>query len=161
MELAELKKLLSYNPDTGFFKRLVRTTNSVQVGDIAGAVNSEGYTRIGVFGKQYKVHRLACFYMTGKWPVQMDHINHIYTDNRWCNLRSVTHKENAVNRSLYSNNTSGVNGVYWSKYRNKWYSTIRIKGRLKYLGYFVDKFEAICTRMSADNKYGFHENHGR
>ena len=29
------------------------------------------------------------------------------------------------------------------------------------LGDFFDKFEAICARMSANNKYGFHKNHGK
>jgi hypothetical protein len=36
-----------------------------------------------------------------------------------------------------------------------------VNNRRVSLGYFSDKFEAICVRKSADNKYDFHSNHGR
>ncbi len=44
-------------------------------------------------------HRLAFALMTGQWPNIVDHINRDRSDNRWSNLRDVTQRENAKNRS--------------------------------------------------------------
>lgn len=41
----------------------------------------------------------------------IDHINRNSMDNRRCNLRRTTAKENANNRKKQTNNTTGVNGV--------------------------------------------------
>ena len=158
----ELKVLVDYSQSTGLFTRLIKTSSRVKVGDIAGYVHKiNGYRYIRAEGKSYRAHRLAWFYMTGEWPKEIDHINHIKTDNRWENLREVTHQENGKNRSKSKNNTSGVTGVSRSKQTSKWAAHIRINGKLRCLGSFTDKFEAICCRKSAENKHGFHPNHGR
>ena len=100
--------------------------------------------------------------MTGKWPKErMDHINHIRKDNRWLNLRETTNQENNKNASKRKDNTSGVPGVYWAKHCNKWLASINNGGERVNLGGFTDWFEAVCAKMSANNKYGFHSNHGR
>jgi HNH endonuclease len=159
---SELKEILHYNHDTGVFTRLVSTGNRVKVGEIAGYSMGCGYISIGVHKKYYLAHRLAWLYMTGYWPNdKIDHINHIRDDNRFCNLREVTHRENLMNSSMYKNNSSGITGVYWYKKYSMWLIMISIKGKQINLGYFVDKFEAICARKSAENKYGFHINHGK
>lgn len=63
--------------------------------------------------------------------------------------------------SLFRTNISGVAGVHFRKCRNKWRARIMVDGIDIHLGHFSDKFEAICARKSANNKYGFHENHGK
>ena len=153
-----LKELLHYNPDTGIFTWTVPRQG---VKAKAGSVNGKGYRQITIDYKLYQVHRLAFLYMTGEWPKdQLDHINHIRTDNRWLNLREATCQENQRNRTKNKDNTSGVTGVYRHTVTQQWYSQIKDGGKNKYLGYFTDKFEAICARKSAEVKYGFHENHG-
>ena len=69
-------------------------------------------------------------------------------------------QENGKNRPMQKNNTSGVVGVHRCKTHNRWVAYTKVDGKFINLGYFKDKFEAICARMSANNKYGFHANHG-
>jgi len=160
---AQLKESLDYNPETGVFIWLLPYKNSRInrcVGDIAGAVWTGVYMGISVRGGNYLSHRLAWFYVYGVWPLYIDHKDHDRVNNRINNLRSVTRNENQQNRSLNKNNTSGVTGVFWSKVMLKWAAKMTIDGDKKTIGYFTDKFEAICARLSANNKHGFHPNDG-
>ncbi|MCK4792503.1 MAG: HNH endonuclease [Desulfobacteraceae bacterium] len=155
----ELKEVLNYNLETGeLVWRISRGTR--KAGDIAGTLNALGYVVIRIKGKLYLAHRLAWFIEHGRWPKEIDHINHGKADNRWVNLREITHQENMMNQPLRKSNTSGVCGVDWHKRDNKWRSKIMIDGKTLHLGYFTDKLDAITARKEAENKYGFHENHG-
>lgn len=153
----ELKNQFHYNPYTGIFIRK-------KLGKKTGSKNNCGYININVNNKTYSAHRLAWLYVHGDWPKNIDHVNHIRHDNRLVNLRNVTHKENRRNSSLISTNKSGVNGVHWNKNTNKWIACIFMRNGENiesiHLGSHLDKFEAICARMSANNKHGFHKNHG-
>jgi hypothetical protein len=79
------------------------------------------------------------------FPPEIDHINRDGLDNRRCNLRVVTHRQNAENRrgqSLY-----GV-GVYIDP-TNKvrpFRALALINGRLKHLGLFPTASEARLAR---------------
>lgn len=156
-----LKKLLSYNPKTGEFVWMDDRNHMAMAGDKAGSLNVNGYVCIFVFNKSYRAHRLAWLYMTGKWPKeQIDHINHIRDDNRWENLREVNSSENQRNRTINRNNTSGITGVYLNKFNNTWRGMICVDCKIITLGSYIDKFEAICARKSAEIKYKYHDNHG-
>jgi len=149
----QVKELLHYIPES---------IGSFLKGCIAGSLDVKGgYVRISVLGVSYKAHRLAWFYVHGAWPNQIDHINGIRDDNRLINLRSVTAKENQQNKQMQKNNKSGVCGVRWAGKLNKWRCTINDSGAAVNLGVYHDFFEAICARKSAENRYGFHPNHGR
>lgn len=80
----------------------------------------------------------------------IDHINHNKLDNRKENLRLVSKSQNAMNSRLSKNNTSGRTGVSFIKSYNKWMSYIMINGKLKNLGYFDNKSDAIKTREFAE-----------
>ena len=41
----------------------------------------------------------------------------------------------------------------WNKQNKKWTASIRINNKQKYLGSFIDKTEAIKTRLNAELKY--------
>lgn len=121
-----LKQYLHYDKDTGIFTRLIRTSCSVKIGDVAGCVDC-GYIRLTLLGKKYHAHRLAWLYMTGKWPKQeIDHINGVRSDNKICNLREATHSENMKNYAKKSTNTSGYKGVSWSKRDRYWVASFNI-----------------------------------
>lgn len=82
-----------------------------------------------------------------------DHIDRDTLNNRRYNLRPATHAENSRNQSLHKNNTSGVTGVSWNKRDSKWSAEIRINGEHLYLGYFINKEDAIRARLYAEVKH--------
>jgi hypothetical protein len=79
----------------------------------------------------------------------IDHINGLTTDNRFENLRIVSHKVNSRNKKMHNTNTSGFNGVSWNKRYRKWETYIRVNNKKKYLGYYDTIEEAIAARESA------------
>ena len=159
--VGELKSLLDYNPSTGLFIWKSDRTSTVREGDVAGT-NCKGYITITINGKRYQAHRLAWLYMTGNLPNnQIDHINGVRDDNRFCNLREVDNSENARNSKHRDNNTSGHIGVNFEVRGSKWTANIKVDGKKIYLGRFPTKDEAIEARKKAEIKYGFHSNHGR
>jgi hypothetical protein len=90
---SRLRELLSYDPATGVFTRLVRAGHS-NAGDVAGSVDSDGYRQIGIDGKSYKVARLAFLYMTGALPSKRVYYkNGNPLDNRWVNLREAATRQ--------------------------------------------------------------------
>jgi hypothetical protein len=93
-------------------------------------------------------------------PKQADHLNRDSLDNRWCNLAASSAKENMKNKSMFSNNTSGVTGVSWNKTAGKWQARVRLGGKQKYLGYFTDLGEAAEAVRAFREANGFSEGHG-
>ena len=101
-----LKEILDYDFKTGIFTWKF-THGNVKKGNRAG-YNSNGYRQIQL-GYQsdcrtFKEHRLAFLYMIGRFPdssLVVDHINGEKDDNRWCNLREVTQRENMQNCKSY------------------------------------------------------------
>ena len=156
-----LKELFHYDKDSGVFYRKTAVSNT-KVGDIAGNIQKKtGYVRISVDNVRYRAHRLVFLYMTGKLPnFEIDHINHNTSDNRWCNLREVSSKDNKKNKSKYRSNSSGVVGVNWHKQNRKWTASISVDGQSVYLGSFNSFHEAVNVRKNSEVLYGFHENHG-
>ena len=157
----EVAKLLAYCPDTGVFTRTVSNNNRFPVGEIAGYINTKGYRQIKLGKKRYYASRLAWLFVHGEWPDgQIDHINHIRDDDRIKNLRVVSSRGNNRNRSIASNNVSGVTGVHWLTSRQCWRSNITVNGKRIHLYHGKDIDKAIDARKAAERKYGFHKNHG-
>ncbi len=139
-----LKRLLHYNPDSGLFTWLMRTSNRVRVGDIAGCIGKDdGYVRLSIDGVLYLGHRLAWFYMTQEWPpVDADHENRITSDNRWINLRPATRGQNSTNQRK---RRVGLKGCYQNPKSGSWIASITHKSLPKgheYLGSFYTEEEA-------------------
>lgn len=149
---AELKTLLHYNPEAGVFTRLVRTSNRIKVGDVAGGLNAGGYVQIRIHGVLQQAHRLAWLYMTGQWPEhEIDHRNTIPSDNRWENLRETPHKMNSENqRRAHTNNRSGLLGVY--RRQTKFVAEVRVNGKKHFLGYFDTPEVAHAAYLDAKRK---------
>lgn len=111
ISLEYLKSILRYEPETGNWFYIVNRGRSSK-GSLAGYASKDGYHRILTCGKSYVSHRLAWFYMTGEWPKdQIDHINGIKLDNRWCNLREATISQNNRNKKVNGKNRTGLKGV--------------------------------------------------
>lgn len=167
-----LRERLRYDAGTGklfwreagpqHFKiaRIHLAWNKRFAGKEAGAELNNGYLYLNLKKQVMLVHRVIWMMVYGYWPEQVDHINHIRTDNRLSNLREVTHVGNAQNISLPADNTSGRIGVYWFAQRNVWYARIKAHGKNHHLGFFKDKGDAIAAREAAELRFGFHVNHG-
>jgi hypothetical protein len=156
------QELWDYDEDSGVFvwrrQRNSRAPQGVEAGSLDKA---DGYRLIRYNRLKYRAHRLAWFYTYGVWPKdQIDHINGDKDDNRLCNLREADASLNARNRRLQSNSKSGVMGVYYDTFNKKWRAQIKPEGVKLCLGRYTHKEDAIAARKSADEKYGFHANHG-
>lgn len=88
-----------------------------------------------------------------KHATEVDHINTCGCDNRKINLRIGTPITQGSNKRKYSNNKSGITGVHWHKQKELWHAYIRVAKRLKHLGYFTNKKDAITARRQAEIKY--------
>ena len=160
---SRLKEVLDYNPITGIFTKVSKIDNKGRNrgGFIVGSNHAKGYLTCSLDNKQYLLHRLAVLFMTGIMPeTQVDHINHVKTDNRWINIRLTDNQENHKNTPLFSNNKSGFNGVCWYKNYNKWRAYIKVNGKQITIGYFENKDDAITARALANKDNNFHLNHG-
>lgn len=134
--------------------------NSRHAGEKAGGDNGCGYETVCILGKRYKSHRVIWAMETGDWPVsEVDHIDGNGLNNRWINLRSVSHETNGKNQKMKSNNASGVVGV--RRIGHRWIAYITLKGKQHHLGSFPSKSEAKTARKAAERQMGFHKNHGR
>lgn len=151
LTIERLKEVLNYNPETGLFIRLMSTARCIKIGEVAGT-KCNGYSVIMVDNINYPAHRLAWFYMTGKWPIDIiDHKNGIRYDNKFSNLREATPKINAENKkSARIDNSSGVLGV--EKIRSKFRAHIVTDGKKKHIGMFDTAELAHIAYVDAKRK---------
>ena len=170
-----LRKLLSYDPDTGLLtwkhrplemfatEPAGKTWNTRFSGKPAfTTLHDRGYRQGFIYHKSYYAHRVAYAIYHGNWPVMgVDHVNGNTGDNRIENLRDVSPSVNGRNAAMWSNNTSGVCGVGWSKASKKWRAQIRVRNKDYHLGAFENFDDAVAARKAAEVEYGFHPNHGR
>lgn len=161
-----LHKLLTHDPDTGklFWKRrhdpdCDSWNKQFAFAEAFTNPHSKGYLAGAIFGRTYLAHRVIFALHYGYWPEITDHINGVRTDNRICNLRSVTPSENQRNRRISKNNKSGFTGVHASG--EKWVAQINRNYKYRYLGRFSRIEDAVAARKEAERKYDFHIYHSR
>ena len=148
LTLSNLKERLSYDPLTGVLSRTCHW-NPRHKDDMAiGYYDSYGYLKLNVGGVRHGAHQVIWFIMTGKWPdMEIDHINGDPSDNRWENLRHVSHQENLSNRAnLPSDNKTGAVGVCWVKGKEKFRAYHTQFGKQTHIGYFGSIKDAKAAR---------------
>lgn len=127
---------------------IIDTDSIDKIKKIKWHISDNGYVIGG--REKIRMHRLL---ICAKGSDIVDHINGNRLDNRMCNLRIVTTKQNSYNKGLLSSNTSNVTGVHFHKKANKWCASITHNGKYIYLGLYKDKEEAIIVRKNAELKY--------
>jgi hypothetical protein len=146
---ARLKQALVYVRETGEFIWRVSAYRT-KAGDRAGSTGTAGYVRISLDGQSYAAHRLAWFYVYGKWPeFDIDHIDGQPGNNAIDNLRDVPRSINSQNRAGWGKFPKGV-------YRDggRYRAMLQMHGKLVSLGTYstVEEAEAVVSeaRMRRD-----------
>ena len=85
---------------------------------------------------------------------ETDHKNGCGLSNWKSNLRSVTRRQNGQNRINGKEKTSKHPGVSWDKLRKKWTAGLRINGRKKSLGRFINEHDAFHAYRKAVHAIG-------
>lgn len=151
---AELRRIFSYDPETGALTWRMSPSGNVRSGEEAGCVSGRGYRQVRICRRRYYVHRIIWAMMTGDGPAEhIDHRDGDRTNNRWANLRAASPAENARNRRLVAGNTSGVKGVSWYARARKWQAQIREGRHRIFIGYFTSLDEAARAIEAAREKY--------
>ncbi|WHA40168.1 HNH endonuclease [Agrobacterium larrymoorei] len=147
--LDRLKEVLHYDPLTGIWTWLVRTSTRIHIGDVAGRTDPLGYVRIKVDGIEYLAHRLAWFYMTGdNDPAELDHKDGHPSNNRFKNIREATRSQNTANTRLRTGKTL-PKGVSLSANGLRYIAQFVHKRVTRYLGTFDTPAEAHAAYMFA------------
>lgn len=147
-----LRSLMTYNPETGIFVRLV-SAGGRPAGSESGRPHPStptSYVAINVDGSRHYAHRLAWLYVHGEWPEgDIDHRDGNGANNAIGNLRDATESQNGANSRLSAANTTGLKGVSYDKARKKYRAVIMQDRRYIHIGRFSSAEEAYAARCDA------------
>jgi hypothetical protein len=159
--LSLVQERFSYDPETGVvthkchrFARFVGQPAGFSSGSFKEYLN----VCLSMDGvrKHYAVHRIAWLLLTGSDPgdFEIDHINGDPTDNRACNLRLATRRQNMRNQKHHRNNRLRSRGVH-QKSNGRYAAAISCDGRRYHLGNYDTVEEAsIAYRAAAVVAHG-------
>jgi len=114
-----------------------------EVGHLRFTKGVKSSIQVLVNGRSLQVHRIIWFLIHGSLPsvdMIIDHIDGDPHNNKIENLRLVSHKTNCENLSKYSNNSTGVSGVYLRKKRKYFAGSVSIKGTVKNKHFSINKY---------------------
>jgi len=165
-----LKECFDYDSDTGLVKwksrplnhfeskRAFKRWNTRYAHTFAfNRKNKYGYCVGTLLGRVWTAHRIIYKLVFGSDPEHIDHVNGLRSDNRLCNIESVSHKINMKNKKKQINNGSGVSGVRWEEHARQW----KVMIGNQYVGYYRSLEEAKTVRQQKEIELGFHKNHGK
>lgn len=157
-----LRECFTYDPDTGILRwrhrplshfatlRACNIWNTRLAGEEAGFMHPSGHRMVKLTASNFLVHRVVWKLVYNVEPSpELDHRNVIASDNRLGNLRVATTQENRCNVATRSDNTSGLKGVSWCRWKQKWMARIHVNGRRVYLGCFDDPLAAYQVYCEA------------
>lgn len=140
-----LKTLFEYKDGNLYWK--VKPSSKVNIGDVVGSKDKDGYITTKINSKAYKVHRIIFLMHHDYMPVFIDHIDRNRSNNKIENLREViTHSENLQNKGIYKSNKSGYKNIHWFKLTNSW----RVVYKKKHIGYYKQINDAITALESVN-----------
>ena len=144
MDIVELKKYFKYE-DGKLYKWSKRYSDWRE--HIPRTINN-GYYRVGFGGGRYLMYLHVILWMlyTGKNipdGMEVDHKNGIRTDNRFDNLRLVTHRENSSNLKIHREGKDV--GYSYVKSVKKYRVYIQFGNTKVYLGLYDTKEDALAV----------------
>lgn len=145
--------LIESNTKTGCKTKISYREAIIDLSDLGRVMELNGYWTANTKNNPY-VYGPKGIGMIHKWIMNppsglvVDHINYDTFDNRRCNLRIYTVRENTLNKKLSPKSKSGVSGVRPSG--KKWEASIGVNYKSIHLGTFETVEEAIKARKSAE-----------
>jgi hypothetical protein len=136
----ELWELFSLDPFTGTLYWRTHK-NPYRIGKPFGCRFTNGYTVGEIRNDKFSAHRLVWKWVTGKEPLEIDHIDRNRANNSPWNLRSTTRSGNHCNRSNVKGYTRTPSGTYRA--------LIGIDGVQYYLGHYATEQEAREAYLAA------------
>lgn len=148
-----LQELFDWDLEAGRLIWRVTRGSAVKGGDV-GTVNNCGYLSTCVKGDRLLVHRILWRLGSGSDPeqLQVDHINGVRLDNRFCNLRLAERIENNKNVKAHCDNSTGYLGICEHTpgvYRVR----IMAGGKNYHVGLFKSLQEAVAARRKAELEF--------
>ena len=134
-------KLFRYENGELYWKEKSSPKSRVSIGSKVISKCVDGYHRVCINGKSYKLHRIIFLYHHGYIPEIVDHIDCNKDNNYIENLRPANKKQSQHNKRLQINNKSGIKGVNWCNNKKKWRARCQVNGNRK-SKYFDDKIES-------------------
>lgn len=150
--IEEIRKLFSYDPETGLITRIEN------YGRAKKGETFDGSHGISVMGANVRSGRLAWALHNGAWPPEgffVDHISGVKADNRLCNLRLATPTQNQQNKARCGNYglPKGVTLRLEGSRRKPYQARIRVNGERILLGSFATQEEAAAAYREAAIQY--------
>lgn len=150
-----MQRRLAYQPDTGLFYWAFRPVedfkdgskaaihqrnawNARFAGKLAFTAITAGYLSGRIDGTFVFAHRAAWAMTNGRWPLMVDHINGVRTDNRIENLRECNAFQNSWNAPS-PKGSSRFKGVSFGKRERRWLAHIRADGKRRHIGTFYSE----------------------
>jgi len=113
-----------------------------------------GYFYYSMLGEHVFMHNFVLNNEDNKdKKIIIDHINRVRHDNRKNNLRTSTVQQNSWNKTIPSNNTSGVIGVSFDNKSKVWEAYLEKNGKRIVREKFTNLKEAIICRLNAEKKH--------
>tara|TARA_R110000782_G_scaffold270463_1_gene371409 strand:- start:1705 stop:2208 length:504 start_codon:yes stop_codon:yes gene_type:complete len=146
LEYDLLHELFEYKNGELYWK--VDRPHRFDKGKIAGHVTSNGYRTVKINRIGYCVHKIVYIMTYGNCieGFQIDHINGERSDNRFENLRLVTHVENCYN-------IKNVKGYSFHKHAKKYAASINVNKKRINLGSYEKEEDARNAYLNAKEKY--------
>lgn len=117
----------------------------IKAGDVAGRVNNKEYLQVNIDRVSYLLHQIVFLIHHNYIPKTIDHIDRNKVNNSIKNLRSVTTRENMLNR-IDNTETPNI-----SKNGGSFQVMFMFKGKKEYFGIYNTIEEAIVVRDKIAN----------
>ena len=95
-------------------------------------------------------------------PKFIDHIDGNPSNNKIENLREATNNQNQHNKTINSNNKSGIKNVHWSNSMKKWCVQITINKKIQTIGFYEAlEMADLAAQKARNNLHKEYANHGK
>lgn len=130
----QVREMFDYDEGTGILTWKIKHGYKYP-GDEVGYTHRNGYRILDWGRTDITIHRIIWLWFNGNYPLQyIDHINGIRDDNRICNLRDVSQRENTHNKKEHREGKKP--GAFYNKWEQRWDARIYYEGKQYRLGMY-------------------------